>query len=84
LKKYTPSLDRNYLFQHQLGKYDPKLLKALKNKLRNEDINLSDIVPPIKSRYDEQEANKELTSPSEASRVSAALYRRRKSVDPAP
>lgn len=81
LKYFTPSLDRDYLFQDQLGKRDPVLMKAVwmqKRKIeRREKTTVSEIIPPKKARIDANLNALSQEKHRDAYRIVGALARRR-------
>lgn len=58
LKYFNPHLDRDYLYQDQLGKLDPALLAAIKNRFKNDatagksKTKIFEVLPPKKARTD--------------------------------
>ncbi len=60
LKRFNPSLDRDYLHQDELDKRDPDLMMALRNQVKYQnshgksELKLRDIIPPKKSRLDNE------------------------------
>jgi hypothetical protein len=88
LKHFKPDLDRDYLYQDQLGKRDPKLLRAVIDQVAykkkrgefSKETTLSEFVPPKKKRIDLEiesvSAGVRTEDIKEIHRIGAAIKRR--------
>jgi hypothetical protein len=84
LKYFNQNLDRDYLYQDQLGKLDSKLLQALKGQITykkkkgefDEESTLGDFVPPKKKRVDLEAGSVSAEDIKEACRLGMATRRR--------
>lgn len=83
LKRYSSELDRDFLFQDELGHRDPALLEALRNRLKylrrigDSSENTKDYISPIAARNDAKLAESDPHTLKEATRLVAAAANRK-------